>query len=624
MGFSETTLTEIKSRSDIVDVIGRYVNLKKSGQGYQGLCPFHSEKTPSFHVHPIKQVYRCFGSCNKGGNVFTFLMEHEGISFPEAVRRLAKDVGVKIEEDKTFAKKPAPKPLNHLQERALAALEWASKYFNHLLTKDPQFVSAKKYLENRGLSQKSIERFQLGVSPKGWSTLIQMMTKRGFTWDELLTAGLVVPKDDGKHQGYDRFRERLMFPIKDKQGAVIGFGARALKEGDEPKYLNSPDTPLFNKSKILYGLFENQREIRLQGEALVVEGYMDVVGLAEAGVKNAVAPMGTALTPEHCRELKSFSQKVITVFDPDAAGINAWHRSISLFLEAGLVAKDVSLPNGLDPDEFVKKEGSEKFYSLCNQAPQQVTKFLKEVAEKGPLGEKERAQVLNQLTPVLISSKRLPDKGALLWDDVSRLLNISFDGLQKLIQDTSNRFAKPTNLSPVSTVKKNPSLGSPRKKKFPLDWEFFRMALKNPGSFFEFPKENWVGVMKEPELETLLLQLWETQDPNQWMKNLEALVAHQTCPEILDALSEVLVHEEPQKLQDSILFKEVAKRLSERRQRAQIQGLAQQVRLSQRLGEEGEQIKLLEQLKNLKAQSLQAPPKSPLPEGGPKTGLKDH
>jgi len=617
MAFSEATLNEIRSRCDIVDVIGRYVSLKKSGQGYQGLCPFHQEKTPSFHVHPGKQVYRCFGSCQKGGNVFTFLMEHESLSFPEAVRRLAKDFGVKIEEEKLFSK-PATKPLTGVQERALLALEWAAKYFHHLLTQDAQFGFALKYLEKRGLSRRSIDRFRLGVSPKGWSTLIPLMTKRGFTWEELLAAGLVVSKEDGKHQGYDRFRERLMFPITDKNGSVVGFGARALKEGDEPKYLNSPDTPVFNKSKILFGLFENQRDIRKKEEALVVEGYMDVVGLFEAGVTNAVAPMGTALTPEHCRELKSFSQKIITVFDPDAAGINAWHRSVPLFLETGLIAKDVTLPKGLDPDEFVKNEGANKFYALCDQAPQQVTKYLKEIAEKGPLGEKDRAHYLQQLTPILVASRRLPDKGALLWDDVSRLLNVSFNGIQKLIQESPiARFSKPVSNSPANNrpfkkVLKGPS----RKQSFPLDWEFFRCALKNPERFFSFSKDNWVGAIKDPEVESILVTLWETQDLSKWIEALEKLAATQTCPEFLDAFSEALLKEEGPTTADSELFLEVSKRLSERKQKAQIQGLANQVRLSQRLGDDQEQLKLLEQLKNLKISSL-----SP---HGPKSGPRDH
>lgn len=612
--FSDSILNEIRSRCDIVDVIGRYVTLKKSGQGYQGLCPFHNEKTPSFHVHPLKQVYRCFGSCQKGGNVFTFLMEHEKIAFPEAVRRLAKDVGVKIEEEKTFVKATA-KPLSESQIRASKALEWAAKYFHHLLTQDKNYAFALKYLEKRGLTSKSIEKFRLGVSPKGWGTLIQVMTKRGFAWEDLQAAGLVVTKEDGKYQGYDRFRERLMFPITDKNGTIVGFGARALKEGDEPKYLNSPDTPLFNKSRILYGLFENQREIRVQGEALVVEGYMDVVGLFEAGVPNAIAPMGTALTPEHCRELKTFTQKVVTVFDPDSAGINAWHRSMPLFLESGLFAKDVTLPEGLDPDEFVKKNGAEKFFELCDQAPQQVTKYLKEIAAKGSLGEKDRAKYLQELTPILVASRRLPDKGAVLWDDVSRLLNVSFDALQKLTQDTQYRLSKPAApaFPAPRPVPARPTPGKmSRRQQFPQDWEFFRAALRAPQQFLQFPKEHWVGFLKEPELEAILLQAWDTQDAVHMGNVLQGMAATASCPEILASLTEALLKEVDSTPVDPQWFPEVAKRISERKQRAQIQGLANQVRLSQRLGDSEEQLKLLEQLKNVK---LGNRPPTPSKEG---------
>lgn len=606
--FSESTLAEIKSRCDIVDVIGRYVDLKKSGQGYQGLCPFHNEKTPSFHVHPLKQVYRCFGSCQKGGNVFTFLMEHEGLSFPEAVRKLADQVGVRIEEEKTFLR--APKKISQEQEKAQNALEWAAKYFHHLLTKKPEYQFALKYLEKRGLSQKSIERFRLGVAPAGWNTLIQAMTKRGFSWEDLLAAGLVVPKEDSKHKGYDRFRERLMFPITDKSGKVVGFGARALKEGDEPKYLNSPETAFFNKSKILYGLFENQRDIRLNSEALVVEGYMDVVGLFEAGVTNAIAPMGTALTLEHCREIKSLSQKVVTVFDPDAAGVSAWHRSVSLFLEAGLFAKDVSLKDGLDPDEFVKKFGAKAFYQLCDEAPQQTTKYLKEIAEKGVLGERDRNKYLQDLIPVLVSSRRLPDKGALLWDDVSRLLNISFEALKKLVQDSNARVSPPaTN---AASVNPKPPYPKPRTanaqkplEKNLLDWEFLRLSLKYPERFLAFPKENWVSVLKEASVQNVLEKLAEVSDTASFQSLVEKLAASVEEPRVLSLLTGSLFGVKPASPTDENdekeLFDEVAKRLSERRQKAQIKGLANQVRLSQRLGNSEEQIKLLEELRKLKS-----------------------
>jgi len=601
--FSENTLAEIKSRCDIVDVIGRYVDLKKSGQGYQGLCPFHNEKTPSFHVHPLKQVYRCFGSCQKGGNVFTFLMEQEGLNFPEAVRKLADQVGVRIEEEKQFSR--APKRVSQEEEKAQSALEWAAKYFHHLLTKKPEYQFALKYLEKRGLSSKSIERFRLGVSPSGWNTLIQAMTKRGFSWEDLLAAGLVVPKEDSKFKGYDRFRERLMFPITDKSGKVVGFGARALKEGDEPKYLNSPETAFFNKSRILYGLFENQRDIRLNAEAVVVEGYMDVVGLFEAGVTNAIAPMGTALTLEHCREIKTLSQKVVTVFDPDAAGVSAWHRSVSLFLEAGLFAKDVSLKEGLDPDEFVKKFGAKTFYQLCDEAPQQTTKYLKEIAEKGVLGEKERNKYLQELIPVLVSSRRLPDKGALLWDDVSRLLNISFDALKKLVQDSSTRTSAPAPQRGPSNPRPKTTNSPKAPDKNPLDWEFLRLSLKYPDRFLVFPKEDWLSFLKEPSVQSVLEKLSHAKDTVSFQNILEALSASIEDPRVLSCLTGSLFGatspsrtEEPDEKE---LFDEVAKRLSERRQKAEIKGLANQVRLSQRLGDSEEQLKLLEQLRKLKA-----------------------
>lgn len=620
--FSDSTLNEIRSRCDIVDVIGRYVSLKKSGQGYQGLCPFHNEKTPSFHVHPGKQVYRCFGSCAKGGNVFTFIMEHDGLSFPEAVRKLAGEVGVRIEETNNFVRQPQ-KPVSESHVRASKALELAAKYFHHLLTQNKDYAFALRYLKERGLTQKSIEKFRLGVSPIGWNNLIQVMTQRGFKWEDLLLAGLVVPKEDSKYQGYDRFRERLMFPILDKNGSVVGFGARALKEGDEPKYLNSPDTSFFNKSRILYGLCENQREIRLKREALIVEGYMDVVGLYEAGVCNAVAPMGTALTVEHCREIKTLTQKVVTVFDPDAAGISAWHRSMPIFLETGLFAKDVTLPQGLDPDEFVKKGGAEKFYELCDKAPQQVTKYLKEIADKGILGEKDRERYLQELIPILVASRRLPDKGAVLWDDVSRLLGISFDAIKKLVQESPARNTVP---APAPAPARPPvrSSAAPKKlrqRKLPLDWAFFKGALQYPENFFAFDKENWVGFLKDPELESLLVRIWDTQSSSKMLEILEELAKSQTCPEVLDVISETLLKDigtqpspEPQ------LFTEVAKRISERRRKAQIHGIANQVRMSQRLGDSEEQIKLLEELRKLRVSGPVTQPPTP----SSKTGPRDH
>lgn len=392
--FSENTLNSIRERMSIVELVGEYVQLKKSGQGYMGLCPFHNEKTPSFHVHAVKQCFHCFG-CHKGGNIFTFLSAIEGLSFPDSVQRLAKRTGVTIETTQYRRDAPKPEPLN---ERLLSAQEWAAKYFHYLLTEVPEFRPTQDYLKSRGLTEKTIKKFRIGVAPKGWNTLLTLMQNRKFSFPELVQSGLVIQKEGTTH-GYDRFRERLMFPITDAEGNVIGFGARQLKdEPNQPKYINSPESPLFSKRKTLYGLFENQRGIRLKGEAVIVEGYMDVVGLYERGVENAVATMGTALTEEHAFQLKALTRRVVTVFDPDSAGSDAWHRSVHLFMTCGLFAKDLSLPDGKDPDEFIVAEGAEKFYKLCEKSPRQITKLLKEIAEKGPLSEEESAKLLSDST----------------------------------------------------------------------------------------------------------------------------------------------------------------------------------------------------------------------------------
>lgn len=309
--------------------------------------------------------------------------------------------------------------------------------------------NARAYLIERGLTEHSINKFKLGLAPAGWHTLSELMQKRGFSMSELEQAGLVIPKSSGKGY-YDRFRERLMFPIRDPKGHTIGFGARILTtEKDQPKYLNSPESTLFNKRLQLYGLYENQREIRLRGEAILVEGYMDVVGLFEKGVTNAVATMGTALTEEHCRSLRAHTKKVVTVFDPDAAGKDAWHRSVDIFMRAGMFAKDLELPDGLDPDEFVQQYSAEEFYKRCEAAPRQVTKLLREIATQGALSEEQRAHWLERLTPVLIASRRLPDR-ALIWDSLALVLNVSVEMLKELSQEgrRSGRLPQPPRRKP--------------------------------------------------------------------------------------------------------------------------------------------------------------------------------
>ncbi len=583
---------------NIVDLIGEYVQLKKSGQAFQGLCPFHSEKSPSFYVHPLKQVFRCFG-CQKGGNVFTFLMNIDGLPFPEAVQKLADRTGVKLEHLQRGDR--MPNPLDGAT-RQLAALEWASRYFNHLLTKVPDYAFAKEYVCERGITDETIERFQIGVAPRGWNTLLRQLQQRKFTLPELSSAGLVVEREDSESGGYDRFRERLMFPIRNRDGHVVGFGARALKEGDQPKYLNSPESSLFSKRKLLYGLFEAQRGIRQLGEVILVEGYMDVVALHQAGIPNAIATMGTALTEDHCTELKPLTRRAVTVFDPDRAGKEAWHRSVSLFLNSGFFAKDLSLPDGLDPDEYVQKEGAEKFFQLCAAAPRQVTKLLREIAQRGQLSESDTANALTELTPLLIASRRLPDR-AVLWDDICMVLGISLPILTEIAEAAYKKATPaPENRDRAS----RPAAARPAAKAGPglnrVDMEFFIACVESPDFFLQTPKENWAGGITESTIRDWLDTLSGSTSVLEFREKLGTLV-HSGGPNELVAAATAGVFEERPSRRTSAEFEALVQRVDKARRENEIRSLSAQVKLTGRMGDTAEQLRLLSRLRELRSQS---------------------
>jgi DNA primase len=594
--FSEATIEEIRSRVDLVELIGEYVELKKSGTSYKGLCPFHGEKTPSFHVQPLKQIFHCFG-CHKGGNCFTFLTGVEGINFPEAVKKLAARVGVIIEEEtKTSSpirRETAPTPK---EERIYAALEWAAKYFNYLLLEVSENESTREYCKTRGLSEKTIQKFRMGVSPKGWNTLMTVMFKKGFTFSELVEAGLVIPKEGKPNEGYDRFRNRLMFPINNRDGKVVGFGARLLvDEENQPKYLNSPESVLFSKRKILYGLHENQRNIRLRGEAVIVEGYMDVVGLSEKGVNNAIATMGTALTEEHCNELKGMTQKVVTVFDPDSAGKDAWHRSVHIFMSNRIFARDLSLPSNLDPDEFVHQEGAEAFYELCKTAPRQITKYLKEIASQGNLSEEESAKQLNNLVPILIASRNLPDR-ATLWDDICLVFKISREALKELA-DSSMKTRTPQP-RPALKVGTRPAIKN-EAKPTTLDAEFFKACIRWPERFLETQVSDWENAIKHSEIKHWLTQLSQTKTIQEFESQLETLINSNPSSPLLALATEQLFDESAQGTGEK-LFTAILDRVRRLTDEAAIKSLTVQIKLAQRMGDETEVLRLLEKLKELR------------------------
>lgn len=353
---------QIKERLDIVDVISDYVSLKKSGQNYKGLCPFHSEKTPSFMVSQSKQIFHCFG-CGTGGDVFSFLMKHENLTYPEALRILAKRAGVKI-STRAFSGGTEKDTLKAMQKVAL-------DYFKEELRRS---VQATSYLEKRGIKKESIEKFSLGYAPDNWHGLYELLRKNGFQDSVIANSGLV---SRGQKGFYDIFRARLMFPIFDTFSEVIAFGGRVLDDS-MPKYLNSSDTPIFKKSETLYALHMAVDEIKKSGYAIVVEGYLDAIACHQAGFKNAVAPLGTALTAGHLRKLSRYSGDILLVFDGDKAGIMAARRALPGVFEQGLRAKVLLLPEGEDPDSLLKrKDGTEKFKALIEDAATPIGFLLK-------------------------------------------------------------------------------------------------------------------------------------------------------------------------------------------------------------------------------------------------------
>ncbi|MEO3947412.1 DNA primase [Gorillibacterium sp. CAU 1737] len=351
----DEVIESVLKRHDIADVVGKYVHLKKQGGYLKGLCPFHSEKTPSFTVNPERQIYHCFG-CRATGNLIHFVMELEGYSFPEAVRHLAEEAGIPTDwEGAQRESDPERKDRESLYE----AHELASRLYQYILVSTKQGQKALSYVRNRGVSQKLIDTFGIGCAADSWDLLALQLNKRGFSLPLCEKGGLVSAKSDGN--GYlDKFRDRLIFPIHDYKGKVIAFAGRAL--GDiQPKYLNSPESPLFSKSRSLYNFHRARPQIRKTGQIVLFEGYLDVIKAWEAGIENGVATMGTALTDEHCSILRRNADEVLICYDGDQAGQSSAYKALALLEKAGLTVKVAMLPDGKDPDEFISTEGPARF-----------------------------------------------------------------------------------------------------------------------------------------------------------------------------------------------------------------------------------------------------------------------
>ncbi|MGE5485637.1 MAG: DNA primase [Ignavibacteriales bacterium] len=467
-GFDHLLIDEVRAHTDIVEVISRYVSLKKAGKYYMGLCPFHLEKTPSFAVSPERQVFHCFG-CQTGGDVFAFLMKRENISFPEAVRELAERAGIRIpeaREDPEDSKRRAQK------ESVLHTLEWATSFFQRALER-PEGGRAREYIQGRGVTPDLAQRFRLGFAPAEWDALGTAARKEGIPQETLVAAGLVNLREQGGGQSsgfYDRFRGRLMFPVCDHRGRVLGFGARSIEgvtpEGRDgapaPKYVNSPETPVYTKGRVWYAMHLAKEAIRVRNQAVVVEGYMDAITCHGHGVSNVIASCGTALTQEQVQALAPLGCEIVVSYDSDSAGTAATLRSLEILRSAGCRVRVAQVPEGKDPDDFVREGGGERFQKVITAAKPVVDYvFDRAVAELGTADPVAKGAVVEKVAPFLWSISNEVEQSSYV-SRISEALRVPADSIWAVVKKkataSQNEMERHKNTLRLHTIDRKKSV----------------------------------------------------------------------------------------------------------------------------------------------------------------------
>jgi DNA primase len=504
----EDKVSEIKNRADIVEVVSEVVLLKKTGKNYAGLCPFHPEKTPSFTVNPEKQIFYCFG-CAAGGNVFSFLMKHDGISFPDAAKMLAVRYGIDIPGG-TLS--PEQKRRITQRESLFAVNRQAMEFFRKQFLDTIPGKRAMEYVKKRGINRAVSDNFNLGYAPKGWDNLLRYFNKKNISLDLVEKAGLIVSKKE-KGGFYDRFRDRLIFPIFDLNMQGIGFGGRVMDDS-LPKYLNSPETPVYNKSRSLYGLHLAKNKCRENQTVYIVEGYFDLLALHQHGIQNSVATLGTSLTPEHVQLLKGFTGKdggVILVFDSDDAGVKASQRTIEIFDKAYINAQIVTLPDGYDPDSYLFEFGVESFLDLVSKA-RGIIAFLMDCAvKKHGLSVEGKIRVISEMKEPLAAIRDNVLRSLYIKELAERISIDEFAVLEKIrkisLRNRDKRPVRPnTGFSPGRN--KTSILDKVQEKVFQGKWDklerqIIAMMLQFPQILPEINERNILELFENNALKSI-------------------------------------------------------------------------------------------------------------------------
>ncbi|TEB11557.1 DNA primase [Pelotomaculum propionicicum] len=478
----EEIIETVRLRSDIVEVVSRYVQLKKAGKNHLGLCPFHHEKTPSFTVSQDKQFFHCFG-CKVGGNVFRFLMLKENLTFSEAVTVLAQRAGVAI----PVSDSPAWQEKDLKRKGLKQANNLARDFFRQVLQRHDAAAPARQYLAGRGLTPEVLERFQIGFAPPGWTSLLDHLGKKGYRPQELVEAGLVIKNEAGRY--YDRFRSRVMFPIWDTLGQVVGFGGRVLDDS-QPKYLNTPETSFFSKGRTLYGLHLARQPIREKGRVIIVEGYMDVITAHRHGVTNTVASLGTALTAEHGKLLLNYSRDIIIAYDSDTAGVAATIRGLDLLLELGCQVRVITMPDGKDPDDFLSKHGPGPWEELIDRAYTLIEYKLQQAAARGHVKTvADKTEVMRQVFPGLAAKSGVQKEEDL--KTIARVLNLSWETVagefKRFEENLGKKWTNPDNIAKNThtIIRKGEKLDARGKAEAVL----LRLVLENPARGYKILAE---------------------------------------------------------------------------------------------------------------------------------------
>ncbi len=532
---SRDQIRDVADRVNIVEVVGGYVTLRKAGVNWLGLCPFHGERTPSFNVSETRQTFHCFG-CGEGGDVFKFLMKIEGLNFFDALRNVAERAGVSLPEKENT---PDEKRRLDDRERLLQANEAAAAWFQSNLLSGGKGAS---YLEGRGVTEEARRAFGLGHAPEGWDHLARHLESVGIPAPVAEQAGLLIPRQRegaGRAGHYDRFRDRLMVPIANVSGRILAFGGRAL--GDDPaKYINSPESLVYAKSEVLYGLHQARPHIQKSDLCLVVEGYFDVISLAEAGVRNVVATCGTALTSRHVEALKRYTRNVTLLFDSDLAGQKAAIRSLEVFLEGGVWPSYLSVPDGKDPDEFVRTFGSDAFRELLPHSRPLVERFLESCLERHQGHPLSSQKVLDEAAPLLARLK--PVAAQPWWSWLSDRLRVD----ERLVVDHLRRVAP--RFSPPSLRSENQGERSVSGEDLPLTAEdrlLVQLLAHHPEPLLQMVEEHVLdGQVRSEAMRGLLALALEDRrvgrppDPRGWMEGVSS-------PGLRRCIAEDLVRSDP-------------------------------------------------------------------------------